>query len=128
MRDSRIFVAIWCLSVAATCAAFVTHLAMRGRSVMYAYELGRARSEQGRLRETKRVLQVESSSYKTPERVETVARTLLGMDAPSSDRILPLTQLPKDQKAEEAAPAASVDGRVVHAEGTQSTARGEGQR
>ncbi len=112
MRDTRVFVAIWCLSVAATCAAFVTHLAMRGKSVMLAYELGRARSEQSRLRETKRVLEVEASSYKTPERVETVARSLLGMDPPSSDRILPLSALSKEAKADEAPPAASTEARA----------------
>ncbi len=112
MRDSRVFVAIWCLSVAATCAAFVTHLAMRGKSVMLAYELGRARSEQSRLRETKRVLEVESSSYKTPERVETVARSLLGMDPPASDRILPLSALSKEAKTEETAPALTTEARA----------------
>ena len=38
----------------------------------------------------KRVLQVEAASYKTPERVEIVARTLLGMEPPAPDRIIPL--------------------------------------
>ena len=57
------------------------HLALRGRTVQLGYELGHARQEQARLREVKRVLEVESASYKTPERVEIVARTLLGMEA-----------------------------------------------
>jgi cell division protein FtsL len=58
------------------------------------YELGRARQEQSRLREVKRVLELESASYKTPQRVEIVARTLLGMEPPSSDRIVPVAALP----------------------------------
>ena len=58
------------------------------------YELGRARQEQSRLREVKRVLEVESASYKTPERVEIIARTLLGMEAPTPDRIVPLAPAP----------------------------------
>ena len=57
------------------------------------YELGRARADQARLREVKRVLEVEAASYKTPERVEIVARTLLGMEAPPPDRIVSLPAL-----------------------------------
>jgi cell division protein FtsL len=64
------------------------HLALRGKTVQRGYELGRARQEQARLREVQRVLEVEAASYKTPERVEIVARTLLGMDPPSQDRIV----------------------------------------
>lgn len=92
-RGSHIFIALWTLAVIATVCAFVLHLAMRGRTVALGYELGRARAEQARLREVKRVLQVEAASYKTPERVEIVARTLLGMEPPTPDRIVPLAQL-----------------------------------
>jgi hypothetical protein len=67
------------------------HLALRGKTVQLGYELGRARQEQSRLREVKRVLEVEAASYKTPERVEIVARTLLGMEQPAPDRIVPMT-------------------------------------
>ena len=93
-RARRPFLAIWTLAIAATVSAFVVHLALRGRTVQLGYELGRARQEQARLREVKRVLEVESASYKTPERVEIIARTLLRMEPPSPDRIIPLTQLP----------------------------------
>jgi cell division protein FtsL len=58
--------------------------------VQLGYELGRARQEQARLREVKRVLEVEAASYKTPERVEIIARTLLGMEPPPSERIVSL--------------------------------------
>jgi cell division protein FtsL len=90
MRKPRAFVAIWTLAIVATVSAFVLHLALRGRTVSLGYELGRAKNEQARLREVKRVLQVEAASYKTPERVEIVARTLLGMEPPAPDRIIPL--------------------------------------
>ena len=66
------------------------HLALRGRDRALGYELGRARAEQARLREVKRVLELEAASYKTPERVEIVARTLLGMEPPPPERIVPL--------------------------------------
>jgi hypothetical protein len=54
------------------------------------YELGKARQEQSRLREVERVMELEAASYKTPERVEIVARTLLAMEPPSPDRIIAL--------------------------------------
>ncbi len=85
---SRTFVAIWTLATVATVCAFLVHLALRGKTVALGYELGRARAEQARLREVKRVLEVEAASYKTPERVEIVARTLLGMEPPTPDRII----------------------------------------
>ncbi len=87
-RRARIFLLNWTLAVLATVCAFVVHLAMRGRTVSLGYELGKARNEQARLREVKRVLELESASYKTPERVEMVTRTLLGMEPPAPDRIV----------------------------------------
>ena len=84
----RPFLAIWTLAVAATVAAFVLHLALRGRTVDLGYRLGRARAEQARLREVKRVLSLEAASYETPQRVEMVARTLLGMTPPPPERVI----------------------------------------
>ena len=55
--------ALWTLATTATVAAFVVHLALRGKTVSLGYELGRARAEQARMREVKRVLMVESASY-----------------------------------------------------------------
>ena len=71
----RPFLALWTLAVAATVAAFVLHLALRGRTVDLGYRLGRSRAEQARLREVKRVLSLEAASYQTPQRVEMVARS-----------------------------------------------------
>jgi cell division protein FtsL len=90
LNRCRPFLALWTLAVAASVAAFVLHLALRGKNVSLGYQLGRARNEQARLREVKRVLELEAASYKTPQRVEVVARTLLGMGPPSADRIVPL--------------------------------------
>lgn len=90
MTRSRFFLVLWTLAVAATVAAFVLHLALRGRTMQLGYELGKVRGEQARLREVKRVLEVEAASYETPQRVEVVARTLLGMEPPTPDRIIPI--------------------------------------
>ncbi|MCU0686028.1 MAG: cell division protein FtsL [Polyangiaceae bacterium] len=84
----RPFLALWTLAVCATAAAFVLFLAMRSRSMHLGYELGRARSEQSRLREARRVLELEVASYQTPQRVEAVARALLGMAPPAPDRVI----------------------------------------
>ena len=90
MKKPRAFVAVWTLAIAAAVSAFTLHLALRGKTLALGYELGRAHAEQGRLREVERVLQVEAASYKTPERVEVVSRTLLGMETPGPDRIIAL--------------------------------------
>jgi hypothetical protein len=86
----RPFLALWTIAVIATVAAFVVHLALRGRTVDLGYRLGRARAEQARLREVKRVLSLEAASYETPQRVEYVARTLLGMTPPPPERVIAL--------------------------------------
>jgi hypothetical protein len=93
VKSPRPFLILWTLAVAATVAAFVLHLALRGRNVELGYDLGKARGEQARLREVKRVLELEAASYETPQRVEVVARTLLGMQAPVPERIIPITGL-----------------------------------
>ncbi len=99
------FVMVWTLAIVATVLAFVLHLALRGRTVALGYELGRARAEQARLREVKRVLEVESASYKTPERVEIVARTLLGMEPPTPERVIVLPALPASQDRPASSPS-----------------------
>lgn len=83
------FLALWILAIAAATAAFVLYLALRVRAIELGYELGRAHAHLDRLREVKRVLELELASQKTPERVDAVARTLLGMSEPTPDRILP---------------------------------------
>ena len=94
MSSRPAFLPVWTIAMAATVSAFVLHLALRGKTVQYGYELGRARQEQARLREVKRVLELEAASYKTPERVEIVARTLLGMEPPRPERIVTIPESP----------------------------------
>jgi cell division protein FtsL len=99
VRQPRAFVAVWTLAIAAAVCAFTLHLALRGKTLALGYELGRAHAEQARLREVQRVLQVEAASYKTPERVEVVARTLLGMETPGPDRIIALPAVETQDEA-----------------------------
>jgi hypothetical protein len=88
-------VTLWTLAVVATTSAFVFYLAMRVRSIELGYELGRTHAHLARLREVKRVLELEIASYETPERVDLIARSLLSMNEPSLDRILPAGPEPK---------------------------------
>jgi cell division protein FtsL len=104
LRRARIFLFNWTLAVVACAAAFVVHLAMRGRTVSLGYELGKARQEQARLREVKRVLELEAASYKTPERVEIVARSLLGMEPPTGDRIVQVGSKVPSEEAKNGTP------------------------
>jgi len=105
MKGERTFLVLWTLAVTAATAAFVLQLSLRVRSVELGYELGRTHAHIARLREVKRVLELELSSHKTPERVEFVARTLLGMSEPSADRILPAGVLPAESPDAPAAAA-----------------------
>ncbi len=94
MKRGRPFLVLWTLAVAAGTSAFVLYLGLRVRSVQLGYDLGRVHARVDRLREVKRVLELELASHKTPERVDLVARTLLGMSEPTPDRILPAGAAP----------------------------------
>ncbi len=105
----RPFLALWTLAVLAAVAAFVVHLGLRGKIVDLGYKLGRVRAEQARLREVKRALSLEAASYETPQRVEMVARTLLGMTPPPAERVIPMRTPAKivDELSEEETAAAN---------------------
>jgi cell division protein FtsL len=101
MREqSSSFLVLWTAAVLATSAAFCAYLTLRVRAVELGYELGRAHGQLGRLREVRRVLELEVASYQTPERVDLVARTLLGMAPPGSERMMRGAALPKVLDAE----------------------------
>lgn len=122
MSHHRPFLVLWVLAVIASSSAFVLHLAMRSKAMNLGYELGRARAEQGRLREVRRVLELEVASYHTPQRVEVVARTLLHMEPPSSDRIIAMGQVAAPvAEIAPSAPRARVVGQV-HAAAARSAA------
>ena len=101
MRPERVFLTLWVLAVAAATAAFVLYLALSVRAVELGYELGRAHAHLERLREVRHVLEVELGSYKTPERVDFVARSLLGMSEPTPDRIRTAGSKPRAGEASE---------------------------
>ncbi|MEY2930619.1 MAG: hypothetical protein RL033_1368 [Pseudomonadota bacterium] len=94
------FLACWTMAVIAATAAFCVHLTVRVRAIELGYEMGRVHSQLTRLREVRRVLELEVASYETPERVDLVARTLLGMAPPGADRVLHAAALPKVLDAE----------------------------
>jgi cell division protein FtsL len=94
---SRPFLALWTLAVLASVAAFVLHLGLRGRIFKLGYEMGKERNEQARLREARRVLELEVASFQNPQRVEVIAKTLLGMQPPTPDRIIPMKSIESDQ-------------------------------
>ncbi len=94
MSEARRFLLLWTLAIVASTAAFSLYLGLRVKNVELGYELGRAHSRVARLREIRRVLALEAASYESPERVELVARSLLGMSEPTPDRIIPAGELP----------------------------------
>lgn len=109
-KQERVFLTLWTLAVLAATAAFTLHLGLRVKSVELGYELGRAHARVARLREVKQVLELEVASHKTPERVDFVARTLLGMSEPTPDRILPAGRRPTPEAAQaQAHPTESED-------------------
>jgi cell division protein FtsL len=94
------FLVLWTMAVLASTAAFCAFLTLRVRAIEMGYELGRVHGQLARLREVRRVLELEVASYQTPERVDLVARTLLGMGPPGVDRMLRGAALPKVLDAE----------------------------
>ncbi|MEZ4227422.1 MAG: hypothetical protein R3B13_41170 [Polyangiaceae bacterium] len=101
MNRKSPFLTLWTLAVVAATAAFVLYLGMRVKTVELGYELGRSHARVARLREVKRVLELELASHKTPERVDLVARSLLGMSEPSADRIFAAGFSPEVKPEEE---------------------------
>lgn len=108
-KAERTFLTLWSLAVLGATAAFVLHLGLRVKSVELGYELGRDHARVARLREVKHVLELEVASHKTPERVDFVARTLLGMSEPTADRILPAGRKPAPEPSQAQAQAPEVD-------------------
>lgn len=100
-KTSSSFLGLWALAVVAATAAFSLHLGIRVKAIEKGYELGRAHSQVARLREVRRVLELEVASHKTPERVDFVSRQLLGMSEPSKDRIFSGGKMPTVAEAED---------------------------
>jgi hypothetical protein len=94
------FLLLWSAAVVAATAAFIVHLAIRVQAFQLGYELGREHAHTERLREVRRVLELEVASHETPERVDFVARQLFSMSEPSVDRIFSAGNLPTVEQAE----------------------------
>jgi len=92
-----IFLTLWTLAVLGAVSAFILYLALRVSSIEIGYELGRVHAKVARLREVKRVLELELASQKTPERVEFVARALFDMSAPDAQRLIAAGPEPVDE-------------------------------
>jgi cell division protein FtsL len=90
MRSSRGFLLLWTFAVAAATAAFVLHLGLRLRNIELGYALSEARATQVSFLEKRRVLQLENASLRTPARIDSIARDVLGMDVPGYDRVIPV--------------------------------------
>lgn len=95
MKRPRTFLVLWTLAVTATTSAFVVHLALRNRELELGYALGRSQARIARLREVKRVLELELASNGTPLRVELVAKALFKMAPPTPDRIISMGPMPR---------------------------------
>jgi cell division protein FtsL len=116
-RRDNVFLLLWTLAVAGTATALLLYLGVRVRSIELGYDLGRAQAELSKQREIERVLSLERAALETPERVDLVSRTLLGMDDVTPDRIVlagpDLAPAQTEKKAEsevaQAAPATGED-------------------
>ncbi len=103
MKRPRTFLVLWTLAVTAASSAFIVHLALRNRELELGYELGRAQARVARLREVKRVLELELASHGTPARVDLVAQALFKMAPPTPDRIISLGPVPDSESEERVA-------------------------
>lgn len=86
----RRFIGLWLAAVVASAAAFVVHLTMRFENVRLGYAVSELRTEQRRLLEARRALEIEAETLRDPERIERIARELLHMETATSARIVPV--------------------------------------
>lgn len=87
------FLSLWCVAVFATAAAFVVHLAIRFETVRLGYEVSEERERQRELLQDRRLLSIEAATLRQSGRIETIARSTLGMEVPKPTRIITM----KDQ-------------------------------
>jgi cell division protein FtsL len=94
VKRPRTFLVLWTLAVIGATSAFIVHLALRNRELELGYGLGRSQARVARLREVKRVLELELASNGTPARVDLIAQALFKMSPPTADRIITMGPLP----------------------------------
>ena len=93
------FLALWSVAVLAAAAAFVTYLALRFETVRLGYELDEANQEHKQLRESVRLLTLETQTLREQGRVQAIARRTLGMEVPGQDRIIPIDRRVRRRRA-----------------------------
>lgn len=86
----RRFIGLWLAAVVASAAAFIVHLTMRFENVRLGYAVDELRTEQRRLLEARRALEIEAETLRDPERIERIARELLHMETATPARIVPI--------------------------------------
>ena len=89
MKSRARFVALWLAAAIASGAAFVVHLSMRFENIRLGYAISDLRSEQRRLLEARRSLQIEAETQRDPNRVARIARETLHMEVVPPARIVP---------------------------------------
>jgi cell division protein FtsL len=87
-RRDNVFLLLFTLAVIGAVSAFLLYLGVRVRSIELGYELGRAQAELSKQREVERVLALERATLEAPERIDLVARTLLGMGDLKAERTI----------------------------------------
>jgi cell division protein FtsL len=103
-RRDNVFLLLWTLSVLGAATALLLYLGVRVRTIELGYDLGRAQAELSKQREIERVLSLERAALETPERIDLVSRTLLGMDDVTPERIVVAgPDLPRAVPAEDSA-------------------------
>jgi cell division protein FtsL len=76
------------VSVVATTAAFLMHLALCFSTVELGYKVAAARKVERELKDQRTLLQLEAATLRQNDRVETVARATLGMEYPPASRVI----------------------------------------
>lgn len=92
------FLALWCAAVIAAAAAFVAHLALRFETVRLGYRVGEARETQRELIDRRRFLALETATLRQAGRIESLARSALGMQVPQAERIVTVDDTPEQKR------------------------------
>jgi len=82
------FLALWTAAVLATAVSFVVHLTLRFETVRLGYQVSEARKIQRELLDSKRLLSLEAATLRQPDRIESIARGVLGMAVPEPSQIV----------------------------------------
>jgi cell division protein FtsL len=91
------FLALWTVAVLAAAVSLIVHLTLRFETVRLGYQVGEARRLQRELVDSQRLLTVEAATLRQPDRIESVARGMLGMEPAKPSQIISLTKAGNQQ-------------------------------